>query len=199
MAQKLTSILNAINSRNDEDAWECLFPFPRCLGAPKRGGHGRNLAVVINQTLLSEENLRTPPVTPRAPKHGGFNNLATQVSAKLEEGNFKGAVRLASSSGSICIPDERSLEKLRQKHPSAHSDSSYPPAPPSNLQDHLTVNATEVRKAIMSFPAGSAGGPDRLLPQHLKDLTSPALGDTGTLLVESLADFVTLVISGKVP
>ena len=51
----------------------------------------------------------------------------------------------------------------------------------------------------MSFPAGSAGGPDRLLPRDLKDLTFPSLWDTGVCLIESLASFVTLVISGKVP
>ena len=47
----------------------------------------------------------------------------------------------------------------------------------------------------MSFPAGSAGGPDGLLPQHLKDLVSPTLREVGA----SLASFVSLLISGNVP
>ena len=51
----------------------------------------------------------------------------------------------------------------------------------------------------MSFPAGSAGGPDGLLPQHLKDLTSPTLGEVGASFVKALASFVCRVISGNVP
>ena len=43
----------------------------------------------------------------------------------------------------------------------------------------------------MSFPAGSAGGPDELLPQHLKDLVSSTLGEVGT-------SFVSQLISGNV-
>ena len=40
LAQKLTSILKAINTQNDLESWERLILFPRrCLAAPKRGGH----------------------------------------------------------------------------------------------------------------------------------------------------------------
>ena len=61
------------------------------------------------------------------------------------------------------------------------------------------VSPTEVKKVVMSFPAGSAGGPDVLLPQHLKDLVSPLLGEVGASFVAALASFVSQLISGNVP
>ena len=50
----------------------------------------------------------------------------------------------------------------------------------------------------MSFPAGSAGGPDGLRLQHLKDLISAREGPGSVSLVESLTRFVNFVCSGKV-
>jgi hypothetical protein len=125
------------------------------------------------------------------------NNLAARVSTKLEEGVFRGAVRLASSAESVCSLNEKSLNLLKEKHPPAHSDATFPPPPSSQVS--LTVNSSYVRKAVMSFPAGSTGGPDGLRPQHLKDLISPTLGEVGVSFAEALASFVTLVISGNVP
>ena len=51
----------------------------------------------------------------------------------------------------------------------------------------------------MSFPAGSAQGADGLLPQHLKNLVSPTLGEFGASFVEVLASFVSQLISDNVP
>ena len=34
----------------------------------------------------------------------------------------------------------------------------------------IQVSEDQVAKAILSFPCGSAGGPDGLRPQHLKDI-----------------------------
>ena len=198
LAQKLTSTLYAINTQNNVESWECLILFPRrCLVAPKRGGHRRNLASIVSQAIQDEVNPPHALPEKQKPRPTAPNNLATRVSAKQEEGDFKGAVRLASSAESLCIPDERSLNQLSRKHPPAHPDSTFPPA--LLLQDTLEVSLLEVKKAVMSFPVGSAGGPDGLLPQHLKDLVSPSLGEVGASFVQALASFVTLVISGKVP
>ena len=51
-------------------------------------------------------------------------------------------------------------------------------------------------QAIQSFPRGSAGGPDGLLPQHLKDLISTSAGFGGKKLLMS---FTNLVLSGDTP
>ena len=136
------SILKAINTQNDLESWERLILFPRrCLAAPKRGGHRRNLASIINQAIQDEAD--PPLVLPEkwGPKHTSPNNLAVRVSAKLEEGDFKGAVRLASSAESLCTPDESSLIQLSKKHPPAHPSSTFPAAP--LLQDTLVVSPTE--------------------------------------------------------
>jgi hypothetical protein len=54
-------------------------------------------------------------------------------------------------------------------------------------------------KAISSFPKGSGGGPDGLLPQHLKDLTGPTAGDGGVSLLSSLVGLLTLILEGRTP
>ena len=50
--------------------------------------------------------------------------------------------------------------------------------------------------AIKTFPNGSAGGPDGLRPQHLKDLTGSSAGDGGPTLLATLTAFVNLVLLG---
>jgi len=48
----------------------------------------------------------------------------------------------------------------------------------------LSVSEAEVRSAVLSFPAGSSGGPDGIRPQHLKDLLSiPCLHDVVQLML----------------
>ena len=62
---------------------------------------------------------------------------------------------------------------------------------------HLTVLETHVSKAIISFPAGSAGGPDGLSPQHLKDLIN--CREAGSDLITALTAFVNMCLSGSCP
>ncbi len=53
--------------------------------------------------------------------------------------------------------------------------------------------------AIRSFPSDSAGGPDGLIPQHLKDMTGPTTNVGAQALLSALTRFVTLVLQGKTP
>lgn len=62
----------------------------------------------------------------------------------------------------------------------------------------LEVSPSDIISAIQSFPAGSAGGPDGLRPQHLKDLIMDRSGFGATLLSQALSRFVNFVISGEV-
>jgi len=57
---------------------------------------------------------------------------------------------------------------LREKHPPSSSVLTDLPTPQS--QQFVCVDESEVRQAVLSFPAGSAGGPDGLRPQHIGDL-----------------------------
>ena len=60
-----------------------------------------------------------------------------------------------------------SSSRLQEKHPPASStDKSF--ADPNQFTP-LAVDEAAVRKAVMSFPAGSSGGLDGLRPQHLKE------------------------------
>ena len=94
--------------------------------------------------------------------------------------------------------NEGTLTALIEKHPAPHPDSNIPPVPVEG-QGALEVTVEEVAKAIRSFPCGSAGGPDGLRPQHLKDMISPSAVVGGPLLLEALTSFINLVIDGKTP
>ena len=130
-ANRLATILDAISTKNNNDAWERLFRFPsRCLRAPKRGGHRRSLASEVNQQLRDEADPMPsqPPSCSHSKRRGDpLNTLATRVATKLEEGDFKGAVHLACSEDSIANLDEETMAALKSKHPSPHPDTQIPP------------------------------------------------------------------------
>ena len=54
-------------------------------------------------------------------------------------------------------------------------------------------------KAIMSFPNGSAAGPDKIVPQTFKDLVSKSNGSAGLNFLKSLTRLVNLIGDGKIP
>ena len=137
---------------------------------PRRGGHHWNLAKLVNQQLEEESD---PPHStghrgsaPRSTTRqhqdipDALQLVANKVSAKLEEGDFRGAVRLACSGDSIAEVNNSTIGTLRSKHPVAHPDTSLPSAPKEEaLEAALEMSAREVSQAIRSFPRGSAGGP----------------------------------------
>merc|ERR1712016_468473 len=68
---------------------------------------------------------------------------------------------------------------------------------PIVLRQFLLVH---LLKAIRSFKNGASGGPDGLLPQHLKDMTGDELGETASKLLDTLVTFFnTIIYPGKVP
>jgi hypothetical protein len=119
------------------------------------------------------------------------------VAAKLEEGDFRGAVRIASSDESFAPDTSITLDLLRDKHPPQHTLSLIPPQ--QNNTICVDVFSSVVVNAIRSFPAGSAGGPDGLRPQHLKDLLLGRSGLGPTLLLDSITRFINFVVEGNVP
>ena len=85
-------------------------------------------------------------------------SLAKRVLAKLKDGDFRGAVRLVSSTEPMCRADKESLRLLQEKHPLSHPDSLFPP--PDTQSPLPTMPSSDVIHAVFSFPMGSAGGPD---------------------------------------
>ena len=88
---------------------------------------------------------------------------------------------------------------LREKHPQPHPESSLP-ADPLNVDVRFKTNMESLLKAIHSFKKGAAGGPDGLLPQHLVDMCGDSLGEPASKLLDTLVNFMNLIVyPGKVP
>ena len=113
------------------------------------------------------------------------------------EGDFRGAVRIACSDDIIADMSDTTLAALKQKHPAPHPDSDIPSL--LEAHSHLTVSEEEVALAIRSFPNGSAGGPDGLRPQHLKDMIGASAEVGGTALLSSLTALTNHIIRGNCP
>ena len=103
-------------------------------------------------------------------------------------------MRLACSDDSIAEENYETILALQSMHPVAYLDSAMPSPPPSvgDVEASLSVSVDAITKAISSFPRGSAGGPDGLLPQHLHDLTHWSAGAGGSSLLHALMAFSNL-------
>ena len=51
----------------------------------------------------------------------------------------------------------------------------------------------------MSFPSGSAAGPDKIIPQNFKDLVSKSNGSAGLNFLKPLTKLINLIGYGKIP
>jgi len=147
------------------------------------GGKARNLSNIITKRckkfhFTTDEDLRTGTLGGDTQEFGEVksrgdrrkkkgdnqeNRLAKLVSIKLEEGNYKGAVRLISSEDSPAPPSEEGLKLLQDKHPPTNRTRVMIslPSKPSPCPAFATG---EVLGAVKSFPPGSSGGPDGLTP-----------------------------------
>ena len=196
--RKLINILETIVNTNAPAAWDRLLHLgTRCFRAPPRGGQRWSLATSINRQLSEESDPLPVNQRPWHPSHNPLSHLAARVSTKLEEGDFRGAVRLACSDDTLTDKSDSTYTALQQKHPPPHPDTSIPPCP-DNLPNPISVSEDDIAQAIRSFPSGSAGGPDGLRPQHLKDMIAGHSG-VGRTLLSVLASFITMVLAGKTP
>ena len=212
-AAKLATILDDIVSHPDSmEAWERLYRFPvRCLRVPptSRTPKHKTLSSLVKEQIRAEQDPCVDTyVHVRKPKKKGSKvhqfaekdiaqKLAQRVSSKLEEGDFIGAVHLASSDEKLADFSSETFSALQAKHPVPHPDSVFPPSPPPS-NTPAVVPAALVTRAIKSFHNGSAGGPDKLRPQHLKDLLQATDQDNSPFF-SSLMSFSSLVLDGGVP
>ena len=208
-ARKLAAIIELAVSHNDIPSWTRLLQFPkRCFCIPQRGGKRWNLVSLINKQVSEEGNNFDGPLH-NAWRQGNKSDksskswnslevLAARVSSKLEEGDYKGAVRLACSKDRIADHSASTFAALKLKHPPRHIHSIIED-PPHQTPWAYSINADEIRKFIMSFPNGSSGGIDGLSPQHLKDLIGPAAEEGATNLLNALTALITLILEGRTP
>ena len=193
--------LDIIRHPNVESKWSCLLDFAAyCLGQPNRGGRSRNLTtLIIKQSiafadgthirLRKDDNETRWPSKPRP-----FDqSVASRASAKLK-GDVKGAVRLLCLNDKLVDPNIDALNQLLPLHPKTPTDhqqvlpSTTPP---------LQVHPSAVKAAILTFPAGSSGGPDGLRPQHLQDLLTGTSEDDP--LLHTITELINLILSGEIP
>lgn len=177
---KFCSIVDEVVAKNSVAAWERLLHFPtRCLHVPPRcSSDHRSLATRVKGQIQEEADPIPIPTRSRrkATSHQQaeedvLRSLGKKVASKLEEGDFKGAVRIACSEDKLAPFNSATFAALQEKHPPPHPASVTPP-PPNPLP--VQVEPLSVARAIRSFPSGLAGGPDCLRPQHLKDLMQTA-------------------------
>ena len=179
-------------------AWRCLLHFGgSILCKSTRTGKRHNLASIIKKrTIAGDVDLNDDKplssVSHKNKKNAG-EMLAAAVTAKVEDGNIKAAIRLMCSEEKPATDVKATYEKLLERHPRPplNRKQAHSPDDISAIQ----VSEYEVMSAIRSFPAGSLGGPDGVRPQHIMDLVN--CQDSGPSLLTSLAAFVNLLLDGK--
>ena len=97
-----------------------------------------------------------PSLSKRKKPGDPLEGLARQVSRKIEDGDIRGAIRLASSEDTLADFSDNTFTALQAKHPLPHPDCSIPPVPLVS-SGYLEVTAGAVVRAIKSFPNSSAG------------------------------------------
>ena len=205
-AKKLTSLLDSVVANNNSSSWLRLLHFAQCsLQIPVRQKEKLSLASIVNKQIRN--GCLPPHVVTLVPGRKRRVNkvkdpleiLAGKVSAKLEEGDLRGAVRLACSEETIAEYSDETFSALQAKHPHPSADSVITPLVSQNeIFDKLSVSDSCIAYAIRSFFRGSAGGPDGMTPQHLKDMTGMPAGEGRLSLLSALSSFVHFVLRGEV-
>lgn len=203
LEQLLKQVVQNVDSTT---AWSRLLHFTTCLERPKRGGKNHNLTTLVNKqinafstnifaTTWTSDASNSSMKTSKPKKALNQDELAAKrASIKLEDGDVKGAIRTLSSNDSFAPRNQTTLAALKTLHPPAPPDRRNVP---TSIIPALQVTPADVRVAIMSFPNGSAGGPDGLRPQHLKDLIAGCSDDASLLI--SITDFVNAMLQGRAP
>jgi len=193
----LTSVLNDIcRAPNEIPNWSKLLDFGRAvLRKPARGGKRHNLTSLIKKRT---DEPTTPASTPSPYpnpklKSDPSSSLAAAVSAKLEDGNIKAALRIICSDDRPAPSSDENFVKLLDKHPAATPRNL--PLPDSRSFPALQVEESDVLKAIKSFPAGSSGGPDGVRPQHILELVN--CQESGASFLSATTAFINLLLDGK--
>ncbi|XP_061706794.1 uncharacterized protein LOC133517478 [Cydia pomonella] len=203
-ARSLAESVARVVSENSFTAWEHLLTFAYKNFHIPHTKSNRTLTAIIKDNLSHPSfPVANPTDTPNTIDHNAQINPKYKcriIEQKISDGNLKGATRLLFSSDTLASYSPAVLSALQDKHPVASASSLLPspPGPPAASLQPLQVTKAAVLHAVLSFPAGSAGGLDGITPQHLKDLTGPLAGDAGETLLEELTALTNLMLAGKV-
>lgn len=193
-ARKLSDYIKKFLSHPDIDKnWQNLLTFAyTALQVPTRSKKF-SLTKLVKNNIEKGELVIPKPTRKYVPI-----SIFRRVEYKISDGDVKGAVKLLSSTDTIAPFNEVTLEELKQKHPPPTEDIPLP-EPPDKKIEPLAVSEKEVYKMIGKFPHGSSAGIDGILPQHLKDLTSPITGEAGLILLRAITKLSNFMLAGKIP
>lgn len=201
----LSGLLNSISHSSDGISnWSNLLGFGQAnLQKPSRGGKKHNLANIIKKRLCDKPQGAPGHTTgfcdydaPPRRRLDSASALSAAVTAKIEDGNVKAALRILCSEDKQAPDNSETLSKLTDIHPVS---SPIGPIPSTTSKAGNTFQASEsdVLKAIRSFPAGSSGGPDGIRPQHIVDLVN--CREQGPALLSAITSFINCLLDGKCP
>jgi len=193
LLQKL--IRDVLRCQTSPSAWSRLFGFPAaCLAKPRRCGKSHNLTTSIVKQIRQYELGAEPdpepvirrPAQRNKPARTQEETIAAMASAKLEDGDVKGAVRLLCSDDTLAPTTAETFTKLSPFHPPAPADRR--PAPTTDMPPLQVSPAAAVTAAEFS------AGPDGLRPQHLKDLLAGSTDDS--LLLMAVTGLTNILLRG---
>jgi hypothetical protein len=111
----------------------------------------------------------------------------------MEEGQFRKAAQALTSEG---VADaSASLDEMRKKHPAA----PIPALPPQPGPRPMQFSSEQVKKAISSFPQGTAPGPSRLRASHLKEAIGMRSQEQNDSTLSAITRVVNLLANGSCP
>ena len=143
-AQKFCSLLKSMVKENSLPSWERLLSFTsRSSFTPRQGVKRWSLSSLINKQL----ELGVGPPTSvvdlfhryHARPSDPARRLRAAVSVRLEEGDFKGAIRMASGVSKVAESSDDTFTALQNKHPPVLSDFSPPSPPPEAPEPFMLV------------------------------------------------------------
>jgi hypothetical protein len=168
------------------------------LLALPRAGCRHSLANILKKRS-ADNLLESPPVSRGKSYFRSYQDessaLAAAVRCKLEDDNFKAAVRISCSDDKPAPNDQATLEALRKRHSDAPADRHNLPNP--STYPAMQTTERDVIKAIRSSPVGSSTGPDGLRLQHLLDLIN--CQEAEHALVMAITALVNLLLQGRCP
>ena len=195
-ATHLTSLLNKVRvNGSDLEAWSSLLHYgAHILYKPARTGMRHNLASIIKKRMDGSGSIEQPRSANSAHHRRRDANelLAAAVTAKVEDGNLKAAIRILCSEEKPATDTDATYIKLLERHPAPPNNRT--PAEDTDNATAIQVSETEVMHAIRTFPAGSSGGPDGIRPQHVLDLVS--CRESGSALLTAITALVNSLLAG---
>ena len=136
-------------------------------------------SLINKKNRANEVSLPKPHPQVSSPLLSDLEQRLKLISSKLDEGYVKGGIRLAAS------------------------DDKIAPFATDNYQNSCLSTLSEpnfdLYKAIMSFPNGSAAGPDIIVPQIFTDLVSKSNGSAELNFLKSPTKLINLIGDGKIP